>query len=89
MEKINFEVTEITTSCSPVSTGSIANGGWVWSYPAIAKVAGTAGNLERWAVGHKEKWESMDSAKTEESFSWDSMVETRESAWEWLDSQAS
>ena len=89
MEKINFEVTEITTSCSPVSTGSIANGGWVWSYPAIAKVAGTAGNLERWAVGHKEKWESMDPAKTEESFSWDSQVETRESAWEWLDSQAS
>ena len=89
MEKINFEVTEITTSCSPVSTGSIANGGWVWSYPAIAKVAGTAGNLEKWCIGYKEKWESLDSSKTEENFFWDSMVETRESAWEWLDSQAS
>ena len=84
-----MKVVEITTSCNPVSTGYIANGGWNWSYPAIGRVAGTAGNLERWATGYKIKWESMDSAKTEESFSWDSMVETRESAWEWLDSQAS
>ena len=85
----NMRVVDITASCSPVSTGHIANGGWNWSYPAIGKVVGTAGNLERWAVGYKNKWESMDSAKTEESFSWDSLVETRESAWEWLDSQAS
>ena len=87
MKEVEVEVEEIVTSCCPVSTGSIASGGWVWSYPAIGKVAGTAGNLERWAVGYKNKW--MDSAKTEESFSWDSLVETRESAWEWLDSQAS
>ena len=86
MEKI----IEITTSCSPTSTGSIANGGWNWSYPAIGKVAGTAGNLERWAIGYKEKWEGLhDPEKTEENFFWDSLVETRESAWEWLDSQAS
>lgn len=85
----NTEITEITTSCSPVSTGSIANGGWNWSYPAIGKVAGTAGNLERWSIGHKEKWESLRDSHIEESFSWDSLVETRESAWEWLDSQAS
>ena len=49
------EVVEITTSCSPVATGSIYAGGWGWSYPAIGKVAGTAGNLERWSIGHKEK----------------------------------
>ena len=83
-----INITTITTSCSPVSTGYIANGGWNWSYPAIGRVAGTAGNLERWAIGHKEKWEAF-SGKTEESFTWDSQVETRESAWEWLDSKAS
>ena len=83
-----MEVINITTRCCPVSTGSIANGGWVWSYPAIAKIAGTAGNLERWATGYKIKWEAF-SGKTEESFTWDSQVETRESAWEWLDSKAS
>ena len=85
-----MKIIEVNTKCSPVSTGYIANGGWNWSYPAIGKVAGTAGNLERWAIGHKEKWESLkDSSKTEENFFWDSMVETRESAWEWFDSQAS
>ena len=85
MENV-VNVVNVVTSCSPVSTGYIANGGWNWSYPAIGKVAGTAGNLERWAVGHKEKWESLeDSSKTEESFFWDSLVETRESAWEWLE----
>ena len=86
----NMRVVDITASCSPVETGHIANGGWNWSYPAIGRVSGTAGNLERWAVGYKIKWEDMHNpAKTEESFSWDSLVETRESAWEWLDSQAS
>ena len=90
MKKIEYEVTEVTSSCSPVSTGSIANGGWVWSYPAIARVAGTAGNLEKWVTGYKEKWESLkDPAETEESFSWDSQFKTREDAWEWLDSQVS
>ena len=83
------EVEEIVTSCCPVATGHIANGGWNWSYPAIAKVAGTAGNLERWAVGYKNKWESLKDSHEEENFFWDSLFETRESAWEWLDSQAS
>ena len=84
------EVVEITTSCSPVETGYIANGGWNWSYPAIAKVAGTAGNLERWVTGYKEKWEDLnDSSKTEESFWWDSLNETWESASEWFDSKVS
>ena len=87
MEEI--DVIETTTSCSPVETGYIANGGWNWSYPTIGKVAGTAGNLERWAIGYKQKWEAFDSTEEKESFFWDSLIETRESAWEWLDSQAS
>ena len=83
------EVTEVTSSCCPVETGSVANGGRVWSYPAIAKVAGTAGNLEKWVTGFKEVWEDLnDPAETEESFSWGNPV-TREAAWEWLDSRAS
>ena len=82
-----MEMESVTVSCSPVETGAVYAGGWVWNYPAIAKVAGTAGNLERWAIGYKQKWE--DSSKTEESFWWDSLNETRESAWEWLDSQNS
>ena len=85
----DMKVVNITTSCSPVSTGYIANGGWNWSYPAIGKVAGTAGNLERWATGHKEKWESLKDSHEEEKYVWDSLDSTRESAWEWLDSQAS
>ena len=87
MEKMTM--TEMTISCSPVETGAVYAGGWVWNYPAIAKVAGTAGSLERWAIGYKNKWESFDSSQTEENFFWDSLNETRESAWEWLDSQAS
>ena len=84
------EVTEITSGCSPVSTGTITFGGWVWYYPAIGKVAGTAGNLEKWVTGYKEKWESLkDSSVWEESFNWSSQLKTREEAWEWLDSQAS
>ena len=79
------EVIEITSSCSPVSTGSIINGGWVWSYPAIARVAGTAGNLEKWVTGYKEVWEDLnDPAKTEESFCWGNPC-NREAAWEWLE----
>ena len=84
-----INITTITTSSSPVSTGYIANGGWNWSYPAIAKVAGTAGNLEKWVTGHKDLWEDIHNpAKTEESFSWYDPV-SKEAAWEWLDSQAS
>lgn len=80
-----YEVTEVTSKCCPVSTGSIENGGWVWSYPAIARVAGTAGNLEKWVTGYKEKWESLnDPSETEESFRWGNPV-TREAAWEWLE----
>ena len=86
--KIRFEpeVTEVTSKCSPVSTGSIENGGWVWSYPAIGKVAGTAGNLERWVTGFKVSWQDLnDPAKTEESFSWVSDTESEDSASEWLE----
>ena len=88
MRTIEYEpdVIDVRSSCSPVSTGSIANGGWNWSYPAIGKVAGTAGNLERWVVGYKEKWVSIrDSAETEESFRWISAAESYDSAAEWLE----
>lgn len=84
-----MEIIEISNSGSPVKTGYIANGGWNWSYPAIGKIAGTAGNLERWVIGYKDKWESLKDSHVEESFRWESLVETRDSAWEWLESQAS
>ena len=82
------EVTEVTSSCCPVKTGSIANGGWVWSYPAIAKVSGTAGNLEKWVTGFKDVWEAVNSPETEESFRWGNPSTPKE-AWEWFNSQAS
>lgn len=83
------EVTEVTSKCSPVETGYIANGGWNWSYPAIARVAGTAGNLEKWVTGFKDVWEDInDPSKTEESFRWGNPG-NREAAWEWLDSKVS
>ena len=83
------EIIEITTSCSPTSTGSIANGGWNWSYPAIGKVAGTAGNLEKWVTGYVDVWEDInDPSKTERSFRW-GFPDSKEAAWEWFDSQAS
>lgn len=86
MKRIMYEpeVVEVTTSCSPVSTGSIINGGWVWYYPAIGKVAGTAGNLERWVTGYKEKWESLEDSHVEESFSWGNPC-NREAAREWFE----
>ena len=83
------KIIKITSSCSPTGTGTIAAGGWVWYYPAIGKVAGTAGNLEKWVTGYKEKWESLEDSHVEEEFSWYSQTETEESALEWLDSQAS
>ena len=80
---------EIRSSCSPVATGYIANGGWNWSYPAIAKVAGTAGNLERWVTGYEDVWVSLkDPSKEERVFRWE-VSGSKENAWEWLDSQAS
>ena len=82
------EIIDITTSCSPVSTGYIANGGWVWSYPAIGKVAGTAGNLEKWVTGYMDLWQdAKDPSKEERTFRWYT-PEGKESAWEWYDKQA-
>ena len=82
---ITYEVTEVTSKCCPVSTGSIESNCWVWRYPAIARVAGTAGNLEKWVTGYKERREAINgSPKTEESFWWDSPV-SREAAWEWFE----
>ena len=89
MKDMDMKVVNITTSCSPVSTGYITSNGWNWSYPAIAKVAGTAGNLERWVTGYKDLWEDLhDPSKTEESFRWE-VSGSKETAWEWFDSQAS
>ena len=70
----------------PVSTGHIESNGWVWSYPAIARVAGTAGNLEKWVTGFKTVWEDrLDPSKTEESFRWGKPT-TPKMAWEWFES---
>ena len=81
-----MEVMEVNTSCSPVSTGYIANGGWNWSYPAIAKVAGTAGNLEKWVTGYKDLWQDInDPSKEEIDFRW-GVPCSKEDAWEWFDS---
>ena len=78
-------VNDVVTSCSPVATGYIANGGWNWSYPAIAKVAGTAGNLEKWVTGYEDLWQDInDPSKEERSFRWDEPT-SRESAWEWFE----
>ena len=82
------EIIEITTNCSPVATGYIANGGWNWSYPAIGKVAGTAGNLEKWVTGYMDLWQdAKDPSKEERNFRWYT-PEGKESAWEWFDSHA-
>ena len=79
------EIIDITTSCSPVSTGYIAKGGWNWSYPAIGKVAGTAGNLEKWVTGYLDVWESIkDPSKEERIFRW-GLPGSKESAWEWFE----
>ena len=84
-----MKIINVTTSCSPVATGYIANGGWNWSYPAIAKVAGTAGNLEKWVTGYEDLWQDInDSSKEERVFRWE-VSGSKEEAWEWLDSQAS
>ena len=83
------KIINVTTKCSPVSTGYIANSGWNWSYPAIGKVAGTAGNLEKWVTGYMDLWQdAKDPYKEERTFRWYT-PESKESAWEWLDSQAS
>ena len=80
-----MEVVNITTSCSPVSTGHIINGGWNWSYPAIGKVAGPAGNLERWITGYLDVWEDIkDPSKEECTFRWE-VSGSKESAWEWFE----
>ena len=82
------KIVDVTTSCSPVSTGYIANNGWNWSYPAIAKVAGTAGNLERWVTGYEDLWQDInDPSKEERSFRWE-VSGSKEAAWEWFDSHA-
>ena len=84
-----MEVVSITTSCSPVSTGHIENGGWNWSYPAVGKVAGTAGNLEKWVTGYEDLWQDInDPSKEERSFRW-GLPGSKETAWDWFDSQAS
>ena len=81
-----YEVTEVTSKCCPVSTGSIESNCWVWTYPAIARVAGTAGNLEKWVTGYKEIREPLnDPSETEESFWWGNPC-SREDAWEWFES---
>ena len=80
-----MEIINITTSCSPVSTGYIANGGWNWSYPAIGKVAGTAGNLEKWVTGYVDTWVSLkDPSKEERVFRWE-VSGSKETAWEWFE----
>ena len=80
-----MEVVSITTSCSPVSTGHIDNGGWNWSYPAVGKVAGTAGNLEKWVTGYEDLWQDInDPSKEERSFRW-GFPESKETAWEWFE----
>lgn len=80
------DVIDVRSSCSPVETGYIADGGWNWSYPAIAKVAGTAGNLERWAIGYEDLWQDInDPSKEERTFRWMSDVESYDSASEWLE----
>ena len=85
-----MEVMEVNTSCSPVSTRShFVGNGWNWSYPAIAKVAGTAGNLEKWVTGYEDLWQDInDPSKVERSFRW-GFPESKETAWEWFDSQSS
>ena len=84
-----MKIVSITTNCNPVKTGYIAGGGWNWSYPAIGKVAGTAGNLERWVTGYEDVWVSLeDPSEEERNFRW-GFPGSKESAWEWLDSQAS
>ena len=84
-----MKVINVTTSCSPVSTGHIAHGGWNWSYPAVGKVAGTAGNLEKWVTGYIDVWEDIkDSSKEERVFRW-GFPGSKETAWEWFDSQTS
>ena len=57
-----MEVRLMMKSSSPVATGYIAHGGWNWSYPAIAKVAGTAGNLEKWVNNRKfnKKYDNVE-----------------------------
>ena len=81
-----LKIINVTTKCSPVATGHIAHGGWNWSYPAIAKVAGTAGNLEKWVTGYEDLWQDInDPSKEERIFRWGSPC-SKEAAWEWLDS---
>ena len=80
-----MEVVNITTRCNPVSTGHIADGGWNWSYPAIGKVAGTAGNLERWVTGYLDVWKDIrDPSKEERSFRWE-VLGSFLTAWEWFE----
>ena len=85
MKDMNMKIIEITTNCSPVATGYIANGGWNWSYPAIAHVAGTAGNMEKWVTGYEDLWQDInDPSKEERSFRWESPC-SKEAAWEWFE----
>ena len=82
---MNENIIDITTRCSPVKTGYFAKGGWNWSYPAIGKVAGTAGNLEKWVTGYLDVWESSkDPSKEERNFRW-GIPGSKESAWEWFE----
>lgn len=80
-----MKVVDITTSCSPISTGHITNGGWNWSYPAIGRISGTAGNLEKWVTGYVDTWVSIkDPSKEERTFRWESPC-SKETAWEWFE----
>ena len=74
-------------SASPTEAGYVLAGGWNWFYPAIGKVKGTAGNLERWVTGYKHEWESIyDSHEKETTWEWFG-TSSKDSAFDWYDNQ--
>lgn len=77
---------EIMSKCSPTKAGSIFAGGWNWFYPAIGKVAGTAGNLERWVTGYKHEWESIYDSHKETTWEWD-WTGSKAEAFDWYNNQ--
>jgi hypothetical protein len=82
-----MKIVEIMSKCSPTGAGTVFSGGWNWFYPAIGKVAGTAGNLERWVTGYKRTWESIyDSHDTETTWEWSDTCSKAE-AFDWYDKQ--
>ena len=81
---INPSLEKISIGCQPVGVGAIYEGGWNWLHPAIAHIKGTAGTLDRWAIGYKRTYRPLNGDPEEVTIEWQSLSASREEADDWL-----